>query len=210
MKCIGVYQNHRLYYDDKHDEYLLLTPNFRFTCMFGHCNNRDVANWAYREKDKHKTRLENKDLNGILFYYKSSDDGKKKLPKPEFDRGDKVRLKVLVPNMYTGTIAEILFVDGAEEYIYSVADMVQKIYFHQSDLELLSRYHEIVDGGDKYTVKAPKYKLGNIVVDMEDKEWTIISARYRTAKIGWVYEIKNHSYHKITYNQIKESIIGEI
>ena len=51
MKCIGTYQNHRLYYDTKHDEYLLMTPNFRFCRMFGHCNNEEVAEWAYKLKN---------------------------------------------------------------------------------------------------------------------------------------------------------------
>lgn len=57
--CLGVYKNHRLYYDDKYDEYLLMTPNFRFTRMFGHCNNPDVAEWAYKLRDRHIK--ENKD-----------------------------------------------------------------------------------------------------------------------------------------------------
>lgn len=52
MKCLGVYKDHRLYYDIKHNEFLLLTPNFRFTRMFGHCHNRDVTEWAYDLQDK--------------------------------------------------------------------------------------------------------------------------------------------------------------
>ena len=54
MTCIGTYQNHRLYYDDKHDEYSLMTPNFRFCRMFGHCNNVDVTEWVYKLKNTHK------------------------------------------------------------------------------------------------------------------------------------------------------------
>ena len=54
MTCIGTYQNHRLYYDTKHGEYLLMTPNFRFCRMFGHCNNEEVAEWANKLKIAHK------------------------------------------------------------------------------------------------------------------------------------------------------------
>ena len=57
MKCLGVKDGHRLYYDQKHDEYLLLTPNFRFTRMFGRCNNAAVAAWAYDMKIKHRVSL---------------------------------------------------------------------------------------------------------------------------------------------------------
>ncbi len=58
MKCIGVFKNtnYRLYYDAKHDEYLLMTPNFRFTRMMGHCNNDEVRDWAYDLIEKHKAK----------------------------------------------------------------------------------------------------------------------------------------------------------
>ena len=57
MKCIGVFKGYRLYYDEKYKEYLLLTPNFKFTRMFGHCNNEEVTEWAYKEKEKYEKYL---------------------------------------------------------------------------------------------------------------------------------------------------------
>lgn len=56
MKCLGVKDNHRLYYDEKHDEYLLLTPSFKLTRMFGH-RNASIAAWAYDTKIKHRVGL---------------------------------------------------------------------------------------------------------------------------------------------------------
>ena len=31
VKCLGVFQNYRLYYDGKYDDYFVLTNNFRVT-----------------------------------------------------------------------------------------------------------------------------------------------------------------------------------
>lgn len=55
MKCLGVYQNHRLYIDLKHNEFLLMTPNMRFTRVMGHCHNYAVKNWAYRKIEQYRS-----------------------------------------------------------------------------------------------------------------------------------------------------------
>lgn len=62
MKCIGVYRDHRLYYDLKHKEYLLMTPNFRFTRSFGHCHDQDVAEWANNKRIKNEEGLRNRTI----------------------------------------------------------------------------------------------------------------------------------------------------
>ena len=56
MECLGIKDGHRLYYDKKHDEYLLLTPSFKLTRTFGH-RNAAVASWAYDIKIKHRVSL---------------------------------------------------------------------------------------------------------------------------------------------------------
>lgn len=57
ITCIGVKDNYHLYYDDKHNEYLLMTPNFRFTRMFGHCNNSEISKWAYKIRENHRVKI---------------------------------------------------------------------------------------------------------------------------------------------------------
>ena len=53
MKCIGVYKGYHLYYDIKHNEYLLLTPKFHFNRCMSHCANSEVGKWATHMIEQH-------------------------------------------------------------------------------------------------------------------------------------------------------------
>ena len=64
MKCLGVYRGHRLYYDLKHKEYILMTPNFRFTRSMGHCHRPNVAEWARKMIEIHYKLLQ----KGLIRY----------------------------------------------------------------------------------------------------------------------------------------------
>lgn len=62
MKCIGVRENYRVYYDCKHDEYLLMNPNFRFNRRFEHASCSYIVEWAINCRDKHREKIKSGEL----------------------------------------------------------------------------------------------------------------------------------------------------
>lgn len=63
MKCIGVREGWRVYYDIKHSEYLLMNPNFNFTRRFEHAQCGDaIRQWAINCREQHKKKIASGEL----------------------------------------------------------------------------------------------------------------------------------------------------
>ena len=52
IKCIGVFNNCHLYYDERNKQSFLLTPNFRITRRPSHYSER-VGDWAEKKLKKY-------------------------------------------------------------------------------------------------------------------------------------------------------------
>ena len=58
IKCIGVWHEHRLYYNGKHNDFFTLTPNFKVTrCPRRICD--ELADWCIHQMKKY-LEMENK------------------------------------------------------------------------------------------------------------------------------------------------------
>lgn len=51
IKCIGAYKDCRYYYDGRHDQFFLLTPNFRITRSPAHYSE-DVTKWCANQREQ--------------------------------------------------------------------------------------------------------------------------------------------------------------
>lgn len=57
ITCIGVWHNeYRLYYDGKHDEFFVLTPNFKITKAPRRINN-NLAEWCNKKMEHCRKQL---------------------------------------------------------------------------------------------------------------------------------------------------------
>ena len=64
MKCIGVKDGYHLYHDLKHDEYLLLNPNFRFNRCMNHAGE-EIGKWANHMIDVDRKKGFKNEVNNI-------------------------------------------------------------------------------------------------------------------------------------------------
>ena len=52
IKGIGVYRGCHYYYDGRHNQFFLLTPNFRITRQPKHFHDPEIVTWCKNQKEK--------------------------------------------------------------------------------------------------------------------------------------------------------------
>ena len=52
IKCIGVWHEHRLYYNGKHNDFFVLTPNFKVT-RYPRRICDELGDWCKNQKQKY-------------------------------------------------------------------------------------------------------------------------------------------------------------
>lgn len=57
IKCIGVREDYRVYYNARHKEYFILTPNFRISRYANHCADGKISNWINNTIQKHSESI---------------------------------------------------------------------------------------------------------------------------------------------------------